>query len=255
MNGIESSTRNKEEVTASSTLSEGVQVRTLFSWPEFQIKVADLQARKAYIWRGQQKDLAWPLKSKFDRHLRSKDRGRRADMLKSKIEEFRKAMNQSYPQIPLGTDDNAWALGQHYGLKTPLLDWTLSPYIAAYFAFAEPSDGDDQYRYVYALQKSISRLIVKPSRQTFVEVIEKLDFPSPRFSVQRSVFTKALNGDGIETNVKRFIKLRPDRPILVKLQIPASERKKCLDDLDMMNINYGTLLLDLRDVVDRCNNT
>ncbi len=246
------SSESKKKVTATTTVSGGVQVRTLFSWPEFQIKVADLQARKAYIWRGQRKDLAWPLKSKFDRHFKSRDRERRNDLLKSKIEKFRKAMNQSYPQVPLGSDDNVWALGQHYGLKTPLLDWTLSPYIAAYFAFAEPSDGDDQYRYVYALQKSISRLIVKPSRQTFVEVIEKLDFPSPRFSVQRSVFTKALDGDDIETNVRRFIKLRPNRMLLVKFQIPASERKKCLDDLDMMNINYGTLLLDLRDVVDMC---
>jgi len=42
-----------------------------------------------------------------------------------------------------------WALGQHYGLETPLLDWVRSPYVAAYFGFVE--EGDEQSRAIFIL--------------------------------------------------------------------------------------------------------
>ena len=43
---------------------------------------------------------------------------------------------------PNDSEDNWWALGQHYGLATPLLDWVYSPYVClTFFSFRE-ADND-----------------------------------------------------------------------------------------------------------------
>ena len=243
----------------------GVRVVTLFSWEEFHQNVRSLKSKRGYVWRGQKKDEdnGWSLQSSFDRVVQSKDQQERTKKLKSHLDSFKKAMNKSYPNVLPQDDVGTWAIGQHYGLKTPLLDWTLSPYIAAYFAFNEENnqnDSNDHYRYVYALNRSLERLMSKRKKATeilssdrSVPFIDQLPHQNPRFTAQKGIFTKAFQGNDIWKYVQSFSRKRPSEMIIVKFKIPTKDREKCLRELHLMNIDHTTLLLDLHNVVDHCN--
>lgn len=246
--------------------SEGVRVAELSSWQEFHERVMNLSTKRGYIWRGQQRDNddGKPrfLTSSFDRTPRTSGSQRSRDqLLEAHLGKFKGEMQWCHPYVLPTELDDIWALGQHYGLKTPLLDWSLSPYIAAYFAFEKQPDGaEDVYRYVYALSRSVTRVLhvsktAKEKRKNaVVGIVEKLAHHSPRFIAQKGIFTKVLEGNSIESAVRIFSKKRPTHePLLVKFKIPTKDRDLCLRQLNLMNINHTSLVLDLRDVADMCN--
>jgi FRG domain len=246
-------------------LKDGTRVVSLSSWQEFHQAVCTLKSKRGYVWRGQTRDedSEWRLQSKFDREVPTKDRQDRNKKLSVHIENFKREMEKSYPNVLPKDDLDIWALGQHYGLSTPLLDWTLSPYIAAYFAFIEakdPNDRKERHRYVYALNRSLERLLSKrkrgsgqSSKERYVRFIENLPHNNPRFVAQKGVLTQALRGKDITECVKSFSKKRKSELLIVKFKIPTRDREECLRDLHLMNIDHTSLLLDLRDIVGRCN--
>jgi len=246
-------------------LKDGVRIVTLSSWQEFHQKACILKSKRGYVWRGQKKDenSDWSLQSSFDRKVKIKDEQDRIKKLKNHLDNFKEAMNKSYPNVLPQDDIDVWALGQHYGLMTPLLDWTLSPYIAMYFAFIEGIDQDDRndrYRYVYALNRSLERHLTKLkkaeqilSSERSVLFIDQLPYPNPRFIAQKGIFTKAFHGKDIWKYVQRFSRKRPSEVLIVKFRIPTKDREECLRELHLKRIDHTSLLLDLRYVIDCCN--
>ncbi len=253
------------ELNNGDIFEDGALVVTLSSWDEFSQKVQSLTSKRGLVWRGQKKDEdnGWFLKSSFDRKVQSKDKHERTKKLEHHLFKFKELMNKSYPNVLPAEEDPIWALGQHYGLETPLLDWTLDPYIAAYFAFSEwnnPNDREDRYRYVYALDRALGRLLTKKKRageildsERSVPFIDQLPLHSPRFVAQKGIFTKAIDGNDIWEHINTFSRKRPSALLIVKFKIPTKDREKCLTELHSKRIDHMNLLLDFHHVVGQCN--
>lgn len=130
-----------------------------------------------YVWRGHRCE-SWRLVSLFDRN------GERTKLYqhlnsfvyacRGKLEKFGISIRELKRDIQqkVLNRNHIWALGQHYDLKTPLLDWCYSPFVAAFFAFeAETSTEDfakDEIREILDTLKDAS-----VTKMDFVEELKK----------------------------------------------------------------------------------
>lgn len=268
---------------------KGVMSIKLPSWNNFYTVVKNLQDYKDYIWRGERCD-NWLLVSKFDRAFPNKDKEKREELLSNHLQHFKFAIRGRRGANPPELDDRqCWALGQHYGLKTPLLDWTESPFVAAYFAFVEegqhvlskglmnqlkkelsPSsihklkeelkkNRQTEYRAVYALCRDLvrwgrTRKKGGPIIKRFVKFVEPLSDENPRLINQNGLFTISLEAEDIKQRVQKcYSKPDEDRIILIRIMIPNKDRKEFLKSLNQMKINHLTLFPDLYGSAKFCN--
>jgi hypothetical protein len=245
---------------------DGVMTYVLSSWASFfnfletEVFHVSIKSKRAYIWRGQRR-ADWSISSSLDRliqRLNLLGAGPEAlDRLSEKhLGSFafaargRRGLNPR--KLDLKADANEWwALGQHFGLATPLVDWTRSPFAAAYFAFEEVGPGQTEQRVVYgldrlAVERSNDALGELPleGRMPTIEFVEPMSDENQRLVSQSGLFTRT----PILNPVDRWVPeaFRGSRaPVLLRIKIPDADRLSCLGGLDRMNINHLSLFPDL----------
>ena len=136
------------------------------------------------------------------------------------------------------------ALAQHYGLPTRLLDWTRSPYVAAYFAASGALDDASGQLSVWALNIENVK-----SKLEDVEVIPIPGSNNPNIAAQKGLFTllrqKYTRGAPFEGThcLNQYVESH-DREALLKITLPVQEAPKIIDLCERYGATGATLYPD-----------
>ena len=243
---------------------KGVFEIKLHSWKFFSDYISqELLNYTTYVFRGHG-NANWKLEPTLDRVLKSPKSSKRVELL----ETFKFAARGRRGRNPavIESENDWWALGQHHGLSTPLLDWTESPFVALYFAAATAYREKSTNFAIFALSQysinSINELInnddevelINDHKPT-VKIVRPLSNENSRLVSQRGLFTRGPNNLDIESWVKKYNYGRERSADLMKITIPTSGVQDCLRYLIRMNLNHSTLFPDLMGASIYCNNT
>lgn len=243
---------NSEQTITESKV--GVLSEALTSWNDFKTFVSNhfLKEPNRYVFRGHG-DEKWKLESSFDRTFQSLDDDERDEMYKGLLRLFRRECVH-YPEyedyLKEDRDDSKlMALAQHHGLPTRLLDWSDSPYVAAYFAFRYhlgidrgPNDSGRDHRVaIWVLDTNARRYW---AGNAGVELIEPIPWHNERQRRQSGRFTYARMP--FRTLEEYVLAMGAKQNPLRKLSIPSGEAGAALADLNMMRINARELFADLQ---------
>jgi len=155
------------------------------------------------------------------------------------LDTFRAWCRRAVAFIDLPTNEwNRLAIAQHYGLATRLLDWTVNPLVAAYFAVSGTSESDSC---IYCLNISKTKQI-DPDEDKIGKVDKVARFkPSAyvgRIIGQWSMFTYHPKPREILNESTTDMKLE-------KIIVPVKNREELLFDLNFYGFNEATLFPDV----------
>jgi len=233
---------------------DGVWTIQLASWKYFHDYITqEMLNYSHYVWRGDRLDDR-PLLLSFDRDHPSLTKAQIEERLKAHLDQFKLATRGRRGLNPsrLDTDNDWWALGQHHGLKTPLLDWTRSPFVALFFAFEKLKKPQTPNRAIYAVNpgsctkftKTIRAAHKGKLRPDIVEFFTPLQDENFRLVNQSGLFSRCTAGKTLDEWIQERYP-GYGSGVLIKILIPNRYRLDCLRTLNKMNINSLTLFPDL----------
>lgn len=152
-----------------------------------------------------------------------------------------------------------WAIGQHLGLKTLLLDWTKIFYIALFFAFEKELEDKEslEYRAVYridtfSLEQPVG--LVDFYYNPYSDQIGRITAQQGTFTTYQAIEVlmgeeRRIEQDGISETDKYKCKIRN----AIKLYIKNELREEIISHLSHLGIRFETIYPDLQGAVLEAN--
>lgn len=233
-----------------------------------------------FVFRGQSCS-NWGLNTTLDRLLRQvPEEFRHEKIVYNHLDRFYRALRGrrtgNVTKNESTNENDLWALGQHYGLATPLLDWSFSPYIALFFAFNDPSPASSGERALWALDlKKVKEInvtiddyveikrasgealefgfeVFEGGRTPIIELFEPLSDDNPRIISQAGMFTRLPVLTALNEWVINFCGTSY-KDVLLKVTVSEDERDNVIWALEKMNIHSASLFPDINGASKYCN--
>lgn len=242
-------------------------------WDQFEVQLQTLDAKRQarldqqasssteYLFRGLS-DASWLLETTLDRFFAKRislfQYYRYALIARSRIQAF----TGTHWSIPSREEYETWlknhegmtfhdykaydylAYLRHHGFPSPLLDWTESPYVAAFFAFRHETRGATHVA-IYAYQEYPQGGKITSSDKPIIHRLGPYVSSHKRHFLQQSQYTfctEIENNAVYYTQHQKVVEQNEAQQDLIwKFTLPIGERRRALTQLNRMNITAFSL--------------